>query len=224
MTEEKVNSRSISPGSSHSISPGTPSIRKEILRKCVHLLELPVLLAYTLIARLYGTKPAILALTALLVILLEIEYIRIEYKLRLPMVVDILRRKERDGVASNIFFVAATIICFAAFDYPVAILALLLTVFGDLAAALVGTRYGKTRIHKKKTLEGFLAGLIVNLGVGWLLMPDQMIIFLPMALTASLVELWTGKLDDNLTVPLAAGFVGQVLFYYFQIHLTSFPF
>lgn len=198
-------------------------LRKELIRKCIHLLELPVLLAYTLIARLYGTKPAILALTALLVILLEIEYIRLEYKLRLPLVVDILRRRERDNVASNIFFVAATIICFAAFDYQVAILALLLTVFGDLAAALVGLKFGRTRIHRRKTLEGFLAGLIVNLSIGFLLMPDQIIIFGPMALTASLVELWTGKLDDNLTVPLAAGFVGQVLFYYFQIQIAAFP-
>jgi len=198
-------------------------LRKELLRKCIHLLELPVLLGYTLIARLYGTKPAILALTALMVILLEIEYIRLEYKLRLPMVVDILRRKERDNVASNIFFIASTIICFAAFDYPVAILALLLTVFGDLAAALVGIRFGKTRIHRRKTLEGFLAGLTINLLMGFLLMPDQLIIFLPMAMTASLVELWTGKLDDNLTVPLAAGFVGQVLFYYFQIQIATFP-
>lgn len=198
-------------------------LRKELLRKCIHLLELPVLLGYTLIARLYGTKPAILALTALLMILLEIEYIRLEYKLRLPMVVDILRSRERDNVASNIFFVASTIICFAAFDYPVAILALLLAIFGDLAAALVGLRFGRTRIHRRKTLEGFLAGVITNLVIGFLLMPDQMIIFLPMAFTASLVELWTGKLDDNLTVPLAAGFVGQILFYYFQMQTSSFP-
>jgi dolichol kinase len=205
------------------MSESKKNLRKELLRKCFHLLELPVLLGYTLIARFYGTKPAILALTILLMILLEFEYIRLEYKLKLPMVVDILRRRERDNVASNIFFVAATIICFAAFDYPVAILASVLTIFGDLAAALVGLRFGRTRIHRSKTLEGFLAGLVVNLAVGFLLMPDQAIIFVPMALTASLVELWTGKLDDNLTVPLAAGFVGQILFYYFQIHLATFP-
>jgi len=139
------------------------------------------------------------------------------------MVVDILRRKERDGIASNIFFIASTIICFAAFDYPVAALALLMTVFGDLAAALVGISFGRIRVHRRKTLEGFIAGLAMNVLMGYLLMPEQPLIFLPMALTASLVELWTGKLDDNLTVPLAAGFVGQLLYYYFQIHLTTFP-
>ena len=198
-------------------------LKKEMLRKFVHLLELPVLLAYTVVSHLYGDKLGILLLTALLIILLEIEYIRLEYKLSLPMVVDILRRKERDNIAGNIFFVASTIICVAAFDYQIAILALLFTVFGDLMAALIGIRFGRKKIFKNKTLEGFLAGFLANLLIGYLLIPDQAQVYVPMALTASLVELWTGKLDDNLTVPLAAGFVGQLLIFYWQIQLTSFP-
>ncbi len=199
------------------------ALRKEILRKLIHLLELPVLLGYTVLAALYGPKVGILALTALLIILLEIEYIRLEYKLRLPAVIDILRRKEKDHLAGSIFFVSSTIICFAAFDYPVALLALLMTVFGDLAAALVGIKFGRTRIFRKKTLEGFAAGLLINIAVGYIVMPGEWRLFLPMALTASLVELWTGKLDDNLTVPLAAGFSGQILLFVWQSGLPSFP-
>lgn len=199
------------------------ALRKEALRKLIHLLELPVLLGYTVIAALYGPKVGILALTALLIILLEIEYIRLEYKLRLPAVIDILRRKEKDNIASSIFFVSSTIICFAAFDYPVALLALLMTVFGDLFAAMIGIKFGRTRLFRKKTLEGFAAGLIVNILVGWLMMPGEWRLFLPMAMTASLVELWTGKLDDNLTVPLAAGFIGQILLFIWQSGLPSFP-
>jgi dolichol kinase len=199
------------------------ALRKEILRKMIHLLELPVLLGYTVIAALYGPKVGILALTALLIILLEIEYIRLEYKLRLPAVIDILRRKEKDHLAGSIFFVSSTIICFAAFDYPVALLALLMTVFGDLAAALIGIKFGRTRLFRKKTLEGFAAGLLVNIAVGYMVMPGEWRLFLPMALTASLVELWTGKLDDNLTVPLAAGFSGQILLFVWQSGIPSFP-
>jgi len=198
-------------------------IRKELLRKCVHLLELPVLLGYTIVAALYGPKIGILALTVLLIILLEIEYIRLEYKLKLPLVVDILRRHEKDNIAGNIFFIASTIICFAAFDYPIALLAMLLTVFGDLMSALVGITVGRTRIYRRKTLEGFLAGFLTNLLVGYLVMPGEWAVFAPMALVASLVELWTGKLDDNLTVPLAAAFVGQGLMVLGQSTLSSFP-
>jgi phytol kinase len=199
------------------------TIKREVLRKCVHLLELPVLLAYTILAALYGPKIGILALTILLIILLEIEYIRLEYKLKLPLVVDILRRHEKDNIASSIFFIASTIICFAAFDYPIALLAMLLTVFGDLMSALVGMTIGRTKIYKRKTLEGFLAGLMTNLLIGYLVMPGEWIIFVPMAAVASFVELWTGKLDDNLTVPLAASFVGQILLVMWQTNLPSFP-
>lgn len=199
------------------------ALRKEILRKLIHLLELPVLLVYTLLASFYGIKVAILAVTALLIILLEIEYIRLEYKLKLPAVIDILRRREKDNIASSIFFVSSTIICFAAFDYPIALMALLLTVFGDLAAALIGMRFGRTKIFHKKTLEGFMAGLVINVLLGVMIMPGEWQVFLPMALTASLVELWTGKLDDNLTVPLAAGFTGQMLIFIWQSGLPTFP-
>lgn len=197
------------------------SLRRELLRKLIHLLALPILVIYTFVAGLYGIRVGILALTAFLIILLEIEYIRLEYKLKLPMVVDILRRHEKDHVASSIFFIASMIICFAAFDYPIALLAMLYTVFGDLMSALVGIKFGRTKIRRKKTLEGFLAGLLTNILVGWIMMPEAWIIFLPMALTASLVELWTGKLDDNLTVPLAAGFVGQILLILWQTKMPE---
>lgn len=198
-------------------------LRREVIRKLIHLLELPVLLAYTMVASLYGPKPAILVLTALLIILLEIEYIRLEYRFKLPLVVDILRRHEKDNIASNIFFIASTIICFAAFDYPIALLALLLTVFGDLMSALVGTRFGKNQIYKRKTLEGFMAGFVTNLIVGYVVMPGNWILIGPMAIIASMVELWTGKLDDNLTVPLAAGFTGQLIVLFGFSSLASFP-
>jgi phytol kinase len=200
-----------------------PKLYKELLRKLVHLLELPVLLVYTLIRYYYGPQLGILVLTALLIILLEIEYVRLEYKWKLPKEIDFVRRHEKDNLAANIFFIVATIICFAAFDYQIALLALLLTVFGDLMSALVGIKFGKTKVYKKKSLEGTLAGMSTNLLVGYLLLPEQPEIFIPMAVTASIVELFTGKLDDNLTVPLASGFMGQMLIYFFSIQLTTFP-
>lgn len=200
-----------------------PKLYKELLRKLVHLLELPVLLVYTLIRYYYGPQLGILVLTALLIILLEIEYVRLEYKWRLPKEINIVRKHEKDNLAANIFFIVATIICFAAFDYQIALLALLLTVFGDLMSALVGIKFGKTKVYKKKSLEGTMAGMSTNLLVGYLLLPEQPEVFIPMAVTASLVELFTGKLDDNLTVPLASGFIGQMLIYFFSIQLTTFP-
>ena len=100
---------------------------------------------------------------------------------------------------------------------------MLLTVFGDLASALVGIKWGKHKLFRNKTVEGFLAGLLMNLLVGVLFLGNFPLIFIPMALVASVVELMTNKLDDNLTVPMFAGFAGQMIVYAMGIHLLNFP-
>ncbi|MEK7523944.1 MAG: hypothetical protein AAB588_02830 [Patescibacteria group bacterium] len=122
-----------------------------------------------------------------------------------------LRKHERDNVTGAIFLVISTIIVFAAFDYPIALLALLFTTVGDLAAAIMGMAFGTTKIFRNKSYVGTLSGLIVNIIMSYLILPDYPEIFLPMAITASMVEMLTQKLDDNLTVPLFSGFIGQLI-------------
>lgn len=201
------------------------SLKKEIMRKLFHLMELPTLLVYSIIRFYWTERVAIMALTGLFLVLMEIEYVRLEWKPKLPIPksFDILRPHERDNVASTIFFVAATIIAFSVFDYAIAMTALFLTVFGDLVAALIGIKFGKRKIYKQKSLEGFIAGLITNLAVGFLLLPDYPFIYIMMAFVASIVELLTGKLDDNLTVPIFAGFTGQIIAFSANVHLPAFP-
>lgn len=199
------------------------SLKKEILRKLFHLMEVPVLLAYSITRYYWSERVAIMTVTALFLLLMEVEYVRLEVKPKIPRQFDVMRARERDNVAGSIFFVAATIIVFAVFDYSIALNALLLTVFGDLASALVGIKFGKRKIFRQKSLEGFLAGLLTNLMVGFLIMPDYPAVYIAMAFVASIVELLTGKLDDNLTVPLFAGFSGQVIAYSISANLGGFP-
>ncbi len=199
------------------------SLKKEILRKLFHLLELPVLLLYTYVRYIWDERVAILALTAMFLILLEIEYIRLEVKPKIPRILDLFRPRERNNVTGTVFFISATIIVFGAFDYQIAMLALLMTVFGDLMSALVGIRFGKHKLFKRKTAEGFLAGLAINLLIGYLFLPAFPIIFIPMAFMAAFVELMTNKIDDNITVPLFSGFTGQMIVYLFAFHLPNFP-
>lgn len=202
---------------------GKKSLRKEILRKLFHLMEVPVLIGYTLVRHFFNERLATLILTVLFLALLEVEYVRLEYKPKIPKFLDVFRHREQNNVTGTIFFISATIIVFAAFDYPIAVTALLLTVFGDLAAALVGIKFGRHYLYKDKTLEGLLAGLTINCIIGYLFLPSYPLIFLSMALVASVVELLTGKLDDNLTVPLFSAFTGQIVVYLTQAPLTTFP-
>ena len=87
-----------------------------------------------------------------------------------------------------------------------------MTTFGDMAAALFGIQFGK---HWLKNIphtawEGIIAEFVVDLIVGFLLLSNWMII-LAMALTATFVETIFIHTDDNLTIPIFSGFVGQVI-------------
>lgn len=85
---------------------------------------------------------------------------------------------------------------------------------GDPAAAIVGRRVGKTELVHGRTLEGSLAfaaagalGALLALRLFWpsINWPDTLTIALFAGGTGALAELSSGKLDDNLTVPVAAG-------------------
>lgn len=197
----------------------------EFLRKILHLSGLLTVVVYTFVLNYFSEQMAILVLTAGLLVLLEIEYIRLEHRPKIANAFSaLLRKHEKTQLNGAVFFLISCIIVFAAFDYWVAFVAMFMTVFGDMFAAIVGKSFGKIKIWRKKTLVGTLAGFAANLLVGFLILPGEWLLVFSMALTATLVELFTNKLDDNLTVPLSAGFVGQMLVYYFGIVLPSITF
>lgn len=181
-------------------------------------MQLPIIVGYTFLHFYFSPRIGILALTALLLLLIEIEYFRVDYQTwignkitQLLSRLFILRRHERTNITGAIFFIISSIIVFSAFDYQIALLALLLTVFGDLASAIMGIAFGERKIFRNKSYIGTLSGLLVNITIGWIILKDFPLIFGAMAVTASFVETITQKLDDNLTVPLFSGFVGQLI-------------
>lgn len=203
-------------------------LRKELLRKLIHLFQLPIIAGYTFLHFYFSPRIGILALTALLLLLLEWEYFRLDYRVKIALPINaliyklFLRKHERNNITGAIFFVISAIICFAAFDYQIALLALLFTIFGDFAAALTGIAFGKTKIFRKKSYIGSLSALTVNLIIGLILLPSSPHLFIPVAFTAAVVETLTQKLDDNLTVPLFAGFIGQMIIFWNKITLPLF--
>lgn len=201
------------------------SIIWELLRKTVHLSGLLIVVGYTLILHFFSDRVAILAMTALLLILLEIEYVRLEHRSRFVEVFDSMFRKhEKDNISGAVFLVVSCIICFAAFDYWIAVVALFMTVFGDLFASLFGKAFGKTVIYNSKTYIGTLAGLLANVAIGVLILPEVVWLVVTMGFVATFTELMTNKMDDNLTVPLFAGFAGQMLVYIMDVDLPTVDF
>ena len=193
----------------------------EIGRKIIHITILIVLAAYFLVqdslvsagyTTILAKQVALLFLVALLIIFLILEYFRLELNWKMPFFAQFIRPKEQNKMYGVIYFLSATIISLAVFDHRIALAALLMTTFGDMLAALVGKRYGTTLIYRNKTWAGFLAEMGTNLIVGFLVLSNIYVI-LVMALVATIVETLVDELDDNLLIPIFAGFAGQIIFF-----------
>ena len=193
----------------------------EIGRKIIHITILIILAAYfvirdNLVGAGYSAELAkqvsLLFIVALLIIFLALEYLRLELNWKIPLFSQFIRPKEQDRMYGVVYFLAGTIIALAVFKTEIALAALLMTTFGDMAAALIGKRYGTTLIYRNKTWAGFYGELGINLIVGFLVL-DSIYIILGMALVATIVETLVDELDDNLIIPIFSGFVGQIIFF-----------
>lgn len=183
----------------------------EIKRKTIHVLGgLLIVAGYLGLEMYWGHRAALMGLVLALILLLAGEFARLELRL-MPFLREVLRPDEDARQSSAVPLLVGSIIAFAAFDQNIAIAAVLMITIGDAAA-----NWARARFDKKTKQPGFqlthadLIEFAVNLMVAFLVLQDWNIA-LPMALIATVVESFSFKLDDNLTVPIASGFIGQLI-------------
>ena len=203
------------------------TFKKELARKFVHFLSLFILLIYFVAADYFNSQTALLILVLILIIFLELEYFRIEIPKKIPILNKIWRYvrrdKEKDKLGGDVFFLIGGILALAIFDTRIAIAAILMTTFGDMAAALIGKRFGKIWLSEDRALEGITAEFFVDLVIGYFVFLRSSlfnfslvfnwqiwILIIIMAVTATFVETIVRKLDDNLLIPIFSGFSGQL--------------
>ena len=124
----------------------------------------------------------------------------------------LLKREEDRRVTGATYLLIAAFLAFILFDPPVAVAVLLFLSLGDPAAALVGQRMPGPRFFGKSPV-GTLAFIALSLLVVAVLaitgVAQYHWSFLAGAVAAGLVELLPLPVDDNLSIPLAAGAVIQ---------------
>ena len=186
----------------------------EIGRKIMHLTILVILILFFAIKNQVGQQAAFLFLVGILILFLIVEYLRLDLNFKTPFLRHLIRPKEQYRVYGAIFFLSSTIIALAIFDTAIALAALLMTTFGDMSAAIAGKKYGTTMLFRNKTVVGFVTELITNLIVAIIIslfFSINIYILIIMAFVATITETMVDELDDNLTVPLVSGFIGQIL-------------
>jgi len=180
----------------------------EIKRKLVHLTSIIIVLTYYY----FGKQSVLLLLTVYLIVMLELEYFRLEWGKKLPLFHSLFRAKEADRLGGHVFFTIGSIIAVSVFSKDIASAAILMTTFGDTSAAIFGKAFGRTWIRglKNRAVEGCAAEFLVDIVIGALFLQNWIAIFV-MAGTATFVETITDKMDDNLLIPLFSGFNGQLI-------------
>ncbi len=126
----------------------------------------------------------------------------------------IIKEEERERFSGNPYYLSGAFLSVLLFEKGIALASLCFVACGDLAASIVGKRYGRMRI-KGKSLEGGLGSLLACLLIGIVLLVLRLklsfgILFIG-AWAASLVELFSPGRKDNLTIPLFSGLIMQTI-------------
>jgi len=133
----------------------------------------------------------------------------------------LLRRKEFTSLTGGSYLMLASLVCMLIFGAGpegrvsgVFIAAISFLALGDTAAAIVGLSLGRVKIFRK-SLEGTLAGLLVCVGVAWVvaILPGldfPLGIGILGAVSASVVEALPIEVNDNVVIPLLSGTVMMV--------------
>ena len=123
----------------------------------------------------------------------------------------ILREKE-GFITGTMALLLSNAIVILFFDKWVAIISLLFMLFGDTAASIIGSQYGKVKMGDK-TLEGSLSFFITTLVISLIFykfIKIDLIILIIGAVVATIVEALPLKINDNLTVAIASAIVMQI--------------
>jgi len=121
---------------------------------------------------------------------------------------------ERHRVNSATWYTTALFLLSLTGSHLVCSIAVLVLGVGDPAAAVVGRRFGKTKLINGRSLEGslaFVAVATVVCGATLLAFRDDVTLASAFTLAAigavagAIAELVSRRIDDNFTIPLAAG-------------------
>ncbi len=188
-------------------SMATSILIKELLRKSIHLTSLIIVLVYVYL----GKQIVLDMLTVYLVFILLIEHLRLSRGTKIPFLDFLYRDKERSCIGGHVFFVLGSVVAVAVYSKEVAIASVLMLTFGDMAGSIAGITVGKTHFKgTNKSLEGSTAEFVTNLVIGNVILQSFAVAFV-MAAVATLTETWLSGIDDNLSIPVFAGFSAELL-------------
>ncbi len=203
--------------------------KSELFRKAIHLCSLSIPIIYYFITK----ETALSILIPLTLITITIDFSRFFFEplngLILKTFGVMMREHELDSQKKNLngasyVFIAATI-TIAIFPKIIFITAFSMLIICDMAAALIGRKFGNNKFLAK-SLEGTLAFFIFSCLVVIFtpkvegLFLEYIIGFAGGAVGAIIENISYGWADDNLTIPLSVGFTMWLLYWFLLPNLV----
>ncbi len=212
----------------NNIDRGFIDYKTELLRKAIHLFSLSIPIIYYHIPK----ELALVLLIPLVILSLLIDLGRYVSKPMAKIFYSwfgfLLRKHEMDSKKKNLsgasYVLISALVCALIFPKIIFVTAFAMLIIGDIAAALIGRRFGR---HKflAKSLEGTLAFFFFSIIVV-LFTPkvtgnfnEYLFGFAAAAVGAIGENISYGWADDNLIVPLSAGFTLLALYHFFLPNL-----
>jgi len=193
----------------------------ELKRKAIHIFStiIPILYIFT-------SKEFIVIFVGIgTVFMFAIDFLKsgnnIINKIYKRYLFDILREDEKQfdkvKITGGTYYASGIFLALIFFSKEVAILSILVMIWCDTFAAIIGIYFGKHRIFNQKTFEGSLSFLLSGFFIVFILnfyFPDIITIkagFITLFLV-TIIELYNTKLNDNLVLPLVTGIIYFLIF------------
>jgi dolichol kinase len=190
---------------------------QEILRKGVHLASLSIPIIYIFVSEKFALSVLIpMAIIVVAMDLLSRKEGTLLNKLIFGFFGSMLRKHETKKkkllLTGASWVLISAVLTVLVFPKVIAVIAFMILIISDISAALVGRKWGRTKLGKK-SLEGTLAfivsGLMVVAIVGIIFHADIYFYIAGIlgAIVGGLAELYAKqlKLDDNLSIPMGVG-------------------
>ena len=186
--------------------------KNEILRKLIHLFDSVIPLSLFYISR----ENLLFILTPLTIIFIILDFSRHHitflgkiYSTFFNIVTREIEQKRNNVTGASYYLLGCLIVVYFFHDINIIISSLLIMSISDSFAALVGVKYGKTKIYGKKSLEGSFSFFISTIIILYMFMNNLSTIeYIYISLLITLVELFSfHRINDNLTIPVFAALV-----------------
>jgi len=184
------------------------SIKDELMRKLIHICS--SIFAYALFFFNQETVCLIVGIGSILILIFEI--LRINYKsinrIFIKIFGKVTRNFEKNKLTgASYVMLSSFIVLLPVFESYVCIISILVMSYSDTAAAIIGKKYGKTKIFSK-TLEGSFAFFIVAFIIALVMYPQiNLALSITAIVIATIVEILPLNIDDNFSVPITVALI-----------------